>query len=229
MKQLNVVILAAGKGTRMVSDTPKVLHAIAGQPILQHVISCAKALSASKIIVVYGFGGEQVKEAFAHEDIIWVRQAEQLGTGHAVQQVVAYLDVDATTLILLGDVPLVDAISCQQLLLKAQDKLALLSFKKPDPSGYGRIVRNTQDKVIAIVEHKDASVEQRSIDEVNTGIMAMPSRLLISWLARLSNSNAQSEYYLTDIVGFAVQDGVDVDAELSLDKYAQFALNPAWN
>ena len=225
MKQLNVVILAAGKGTRMVSDTPKVLHAIAGQPILQHVITCAKALSASKIIVVYGFGGEQVKEAFAHEDIIWVKQTEQLGTGHAVQQAVAHLDVDATTLILLGDVPLVDTISCQQLLLKAQDKLALLSFKKPDPSGYGRIVRNTQDKVIAIVEHKDASVEQRVIDEVNTGIMAMPSRLLISWLARLSNSNAQSEYYLTDIVGFAVQDGVDVDAELSLDEWAVTGIN----
>ncbi len=225
MNKLNVVILAAGKGTRMVSSTPKVLHKVAGRPILQHVISCAKNLNANKIIVVYGFGGEQVKQAFTHEDIIWVEQAEQLGTGHAVQQALPYLDVDANTLILLGDVPLVDAKSCEQLLQQSNNTLVLLSFKKPDPTGYGRIVRNVKNKVIAIVEHKDATTEQRAINEVNTGIMAIPNPLLSSWLPRLKNNNVQAEYYLTDIISFAVQDGVDVVAELSQDEWAVTGIN----
>lgn len=225
MNKLNVVILAAGKGTRMVSNTPKVLHKVAGRPILQHVISCAKKLNANKIIVVYGFGGEQVKQAFAYEDIIWVEQAEQLGTGHAMQQAQPHLDTDASTLILLGDVPLVDAVSCEQLLSQSQNTLALLSFKKADPTGYGRIVRNAQDKVIAIVEHKDATTQQQAINEVNTGIMAMPNQQLTSWLSRLKNHNAQAEYYLTDIIGFAVQDGVEVVAELSHDEWAVTGIN----
>jgi bifunctional UDP-N-acetylglucosamine pyrophosphorylase / glucosamine-1-phosphate N-acetyltransferase len=222
---LNIVILAAGKGTRMHSNTPKVLHEIGGKPILAHVITCAKALKPQKIIVVYGYGGETVREAFAHEDIIWVNQAEQHGTGHAVQQAVPHLDADANTLILLGDVPLVDAEACKKLIALAQNKLAILSFNKPDPTGYGRIIRASQGNVTAIVEHKDATEAQRKINEVNTGMMAMPNTQLKSWLSRLSNNNAQGEYYLTDIVEFAVQDSVDVVAEITPDEWSVTGIN----
>jgi bifunctional UDP-N-acetylglucosamine pyrophosphorylase / glucosamine-1-phosphate N-acetyltransferase len=176
---LNIVILAAGKGTRMHSNTPKVLHCVGGAAILAHVIACAKALKPQKIIVVYGFGGEIVREAFAHEALIWVNQAEQKGTGHAVQQAVPHLDDNANTLILLGDVPLVDVEACKKLVAQANNKLAILSFNKTDPTGYGRIIRasqgNAKEKVVAIVEHKDATEAQRKIVEVNTGIMAMPN------------------------------------------------------
>ena len=222
---LNIVILAAGKGTRMHSNKPKVLHEIGGTAILAHVIDCAKALKPQKIIVVYGYGGEMVREAFAFEDIIWVNQAEQHGTGHAVQQAVPHLDNDANTLILLGDVPLADAQSCKNLIALAQNKLAILSFNKPDPTGYGRIVRGGSGNVTAIVEHKDATEAQRKIVEVNTGMMAMPNVQLKNWLNRLTNNNAQREYYLTDIVEFAVQDGIDVVAEMTPDEYSVTGIN----
>ena len=223
--KLNIVILAAGKGTRMHSNKPKVLHEIGGKPILAHVIACAKALKPQKIIVVYGFGGEIVREAFAHEAIIWVEQAQQLGTGHAVQQAAPHLDDDANTLILLGDVPLVDAEACKKLIAQAQNKLAILSFNKADPTGYGRIVRAASGSVTAILEHKDANLAQRQISEVNTGIMAMPNVQLKSWLSRLSNNNAQGEYYLTDIVEFAVQDKVAVVAEITPDEWSVTGIN----
>ena len=222
---LNIVILAAGKGTRMHSNKPKVLHEIGGKPILAHVIICAKALKPQKIIVVYGFGGEIVREAFALEALIWVNQAEQKGTGHALQQAVPYLDDNANTLILLGDVPLVDAEACKKLVEQANNKLAILSFNKPDPTGYGRIVRGGSGNVKAIVEHKDATETQRKINEVNTGIMAMPNAQLKSWLSRLSNNNAQGEYYLTDIVEFAVNDKVDVVAEITADEWSVTGIN----
>jgi bifunctional UDP-N-acetylglucosamine pyrophosphorylase / glucosamine-1-phosphate N-acetyltransferase len=222
---LNIVILAAGKGTRMHSNKPKVLHEIGGKPILGHVIACAKALNPQKIIVVYGYGGEIVREAFAHEDIIWVNQAEQLGTGHAVQQAAPHLDDDATTLVLLGDVPLVDADSCTKLACIGQTQLAIMSFIKTDPTGYGRIVRGAQNSVVAIVEHKDATEEQRQIYEVNTGIMAMPNKYLKQWLVRLQNRNAQKEYYLTDIVSFAVLDDVLVSAEITADEDSVTGIN----
>ena len=222
---LNIVILAAGKGTRMHSNNPKVLHEIGGKPILAHVITCAKALKPQKIIVVYGFGGEIVREAFDHESIIWVNQAEQHGTGHAVQQAVPHLDDNANTLILLGDVPLVDVDACKKLVEQANNKLAILSFNKPDPTGYGRIVRGGSGNVKAIVEHKDATETQRKINEVNTGIMAMPNAQLKSWLSRLSNNNAQGEYYLTDIVEFAVNDKVDVVAEITADEWSVTGIN----
>jgi bifunctional UDP-N-acetylglucosamine pyrophosphorylase/glucosamine-1-phosphate N-acetyltransferase len=225
MSQLNIVILAAGKGTRMHSNTPKVLHTVGAQPILGHVIACAKSLNPHKIIVVYGFGGEIVKQAFAHEDIIWVNQAEQHGTGHAVQQAVPYLDTDAHTLILLGDVPLIDAQACKTLVAQAENKLAILSFIKADPSGYGRIVRKNAGAVTAIVEHKDATEEQRKITEVNTGIMAMPNAHLLNWLAKLTNNNAQGEYYLTDIVALAVEDNVQVAAEITNDEWSVTGIN----
>jgi bifunctional UDP-N-acetylglucosamine pyrophosphorylase / glucosamine-1-phosphate N-acetyltransferase len=225
MNELNIVILAAGKGTRMHSDTPKVLHEIGGQPILAHVIACAKALKPKSIIVVYGFGGEQVREAFQQDNLIWVKQTEQQGTGHAVQQALPYLDDHANTLILLGDVPLVDTNACQHLIAKADHNLSLLTFNKTDPTGYGRIVREKDGHVVAIVEHKDATENQRQIKEINTGIMAMPNRYLKSWLGKLSNDNAQGEYYLTDIVGFAVQDHVPVLAEVSEDEWAVTGIN----
>jgi bifunctional UDP-N-acetylglucosamine pyrophosphorylase/glucosamine-1-phosphate N-acetyltransferase len=224
MASLNIVILAAGKGTRMHSDTPKVLHHVGGQPILAHVIQCAQALQPQNIIVVYGFGGEQVKQAFAQENIVWVNQAEQKGTGHAVQQALPYLD-DGQTLILLGDVPLVDVHACAQLLKQSQQSLALLSFIKADPTGYGRIVRDANHQVNAIVEHKDATDAQRKIQEVNTGIMAMPTARLKSWLSTLDNSNAQGEYYLTDIIGFAVRDQVAVQAVITDDEWSVTGIN----
>ncbi|MCX7189248.1 MAG: bifunctional UDP-N-acetylglucosamine diphosphorylase/glucosamine-1-phosphate N-acetyltransferase GlmU [Methylotenera sp.] len=225
MSKLNIVILAAGKGTRMHSDTPKVLHEIGAMSILGHVITCAKTLKPNKIIVVYGFGGETVKDTFLEENIIWVKQAEQLGTGHAVQQAVAYLDDDANTLILLGDVPLVDTLDCQKLLSQASDKLAILSFNKADPTGYGRMIRDAHGQIRAIVEHKDATALQQKIIEVNTGIMAMPNQYLVKWLAQLTNDNAQGEYYLTDIVAFAVQQGVSVVAEITEDEWSVTGIN----
>lgn len=225
MSQLNIVILAAGKGTRMHSNTPKVLHQLGAKPILGHVIDCAKKLKPHKIIIVYGFGGETVKQAFSHEDIIWVNQAEQHGTGHAVQQAIPYLEAHAHTLILLGDVPLIDVEACEKLVKQGQDKLAILSFNKADPTGYGRIVRNSVGNVTAIVEHKDASPAQREIKEVNTGIMAMPNVDLLNWLSKLTNHNAQGEYYLTDIVALAVQDKVEVVAEITVDEWSVTGIN----
>jgi bifunctional UDP-N-acetylglucosamine pyrophosphorylase/glucosamine-1-phosphate N-acetyltransferase len=224
-QKLNIVILAAGKGTRMHSNTPKVLHQVGGKAILAHVIECAKSLNPQKIIVVYGYGGETVREAFTHEAITWVNQAEQLGTGHAVQQAAPFLDAHALTLVLLGDVPLVDVNTCQKLTALAHDKLAILSFNKPDPTGYGRIVRADSGNVTAIIEHKDASAAQRQIIEVNTGMMAMPNAYLQQWLPQLTNNNAQGEYYLTDIVALAVQQKVDVVAEITPDEWSVTGIN----
>ncbi|HQO15381.1 MAG TPA: bifunctional UDP-N-acetylglucosamine diphosphorylase/glucosamine-1-phosphate N-acetyltransferase GlmU [Methylotenera sp.] len=225
MSQLNIIILAAGKGTRMHSSLPKVLHEVGAKPILGHVIDCAKALSPDKVIVVYGFGGEIVKNAFSQENITWVNQAEQLGTGHAVQQAVPYLEDNAKTLILLGDVPLVDVESCKNLVAQSTHQLVIQSFNKADPTGYGRIVRSPDGQVNAIVEHKDATDAQRNILEVNTGIMAMPNKYLKKWLSRLTNNNAQGEYYLTDIVSLAVAEGVSVSAEITKDEWSVTGIN----
>ncbi len=225
MNKLNIVILAAGKGTRMHSDTPKVLHKIGAKPILAHVIDCAKKLEASRIIVVYGYGGPEVRAAINDEKVIWVNQEHQNGTGHAVQQAIAHLEADAKTLILLGDVPLVDADACKKLVDLAATQMAILSFHKTDPTGYGRILRDPSGSVTAIVEHKDASVEQRAIAEVNTGIMALPNVHLIPWLAQLNNDNAQGEFYLTDIVKIAAQQGVAVVAEITDDEWSVTGIN----
>ena len=225
MPTLNIVILAAGKGTRMHSDKPKVLHAIAGKPLLGHVIDCAQQLSPQKIVVVYGFGGQQVPQTFAGKALLWAEQAQQLGTGHAVQQALPLLDEDGISLILLGDVPLIEVATCQQLLEKAEHGLVLLTVKKDDPTGYGRIVRTGEGQVSAIVEHKDASDALRAINEVNSGIMAMPNRHLKKWLSALSNNNSQGEYYLTDIVAMAVQDGVSVEAVMTEDEWQVAGIN----
>ena len=210
-QQLNIVILAAGKGTRMHSDLPKVLHPLAGQPLLHHVLSTARQLVPSRMCVVYGYGGELVPDRMAAPDVAWALQAEQNGTGHAMQQALPQLQPEAVALVLLGDVPLIEAETCQAVCDQAAlGQLALLTMEKYDPTGYGRIMRTADGSVHAIVEHKDASAEQRRVREVNTGIMAMPVAHLAAWLARLNNDNQQGEYYLTDIVGMAVADGVPV-------------------
>jgi bifunctional UDP-N-acetylglucosamine pyrophosphorylase/glucosamine-1-phosphate N-acetyltransferase len=224
IKNLNIVILAAGKGTRMQSVMPKVLHRLAGKPLIAHVIKAAKQLSPSKMVVVYGYGGDAVPKAFAQEDIAWVEQKEQLGTGHAVLQAVPHLDEEGVTLILLGDVPLLNQQSCLSLLEKT-DALGLLTVTKQNPAGYGRIVRNAQQQILAIVEHKDATEVERAITEVNTGIIAVNNKNLKAWLSKLSNNNAQGEYYLTDIMAMAVNDGLNVAAEITHDEASVEGVN----
>lgn len=209
MNPLNVVILAAGKGTRMYSAKPKVLHALAGRPLLQHVLDCAFSLQPQKVCVVYGHGGETVPLAMQQYAAQFVIQEPQLGTGHAVQQAMPYLADDSQTLVLYGDVPLIQHQTLHQ--MQQQDGgLTLLTVKLANPAGYGRIVRDKQGDVIGIVEEKDASAEQREITEVNTGILLAPTRELRDWLSRLRTNNVQGEYYLTDIVGMAVEAGVSV-------------------
>ena len=224
MTAVDVVIMAAGKGVRMKSRLPKVLHRLAGRALLQHVLGTVEALSARRVVVVTGNGAEQVEAAVAawrqpgKPGPVFVRQEPQLGTGHAVQQAVPVLPDDGTTLILNGDVPLIEPATLQGLIdASAGVRLALLSEDMPDPTGYGRILR-TGDTVRAIVEHKDASAEEQSIREVYTGFMAVPNALLKRWLARLTNDNAQKEYYLTDIVEMAVADGAVVVAVKTGDK-----------
>jgi bifunctional UDP-N-acetylglucosamine pyrophosphorylase/glucosamine-1-phosphate N-acetyltransferase len=210
---LDIVILAAGQGTRMRSALPKVLHPVAGQSMLGHVINTARGLKPKAIHVVIGHGAELVRERLAADDLNFVVQAEQLGTGHAVAQAVPALTAERV-LILYGDVPLIEQETLERLLQKVgPDQLALLTVKLADPTGYGRIVRDEHDVVQAIVEHKDASPEQRLIAEGNTGILAVPGARLGGWLGRLSNSNAQGEYYLTDVIAMAVGDGLVVATE----------------
>jgi bifunctional UDP-N-acetylglucosamine pyrophosphorylase/glucosamine-1-phosphate N-acetyltransferase len=209
MDPLNIVILAAGKGTRMHSDKPKVLHQLAGRPLLQHVLDTAAQLTPGRICVVYGHGGDAVPRALAQSAAEFILQEPQLGTGHAVQQAMPHLHDDGRTLVLYGDVPLTRHSTLHQM-QQAGDGLVLLTVKLPNPTGYGRIVRNTQGDVQRIVEEKDATPEQRELCEVNTGIMLAPTAQLRAWLANLQNNNAQREYYLTDIAAMAVQQGVAV-------------------
>jgi len=205
------IILAAGQGTRMHSSRPKVLHKIADKALLEHVIDTSQLLQDNKTVVVYGHGAEQVLQELKYLDVQWIEQAQQLGTGHAVQQAVQHIDDDDTILILYGDVPLLKLTTVQQLLQQAGDEsLGLLTVDLGDPAGYGRIIRDDNDNVIKIVEDKDATEEQKKIKEGNTGILAVNGRRLKNWLSRLENNNAQGEYYLTDIIEMAVNDGVAV-------------------
>ena len=216
--KLAVIILAAGQGKRMVSDLPKVLHTIGGKPMLEHVLDVATQLNAEQSLVVYGHGGEAVQAAFTQQTgITWVEQKEQLGTGHAVAQTFSQLMDDGIAMVLFGDVPMVRQPTLQPIVDSAnQGHLGLLTVMLDNPSGYGRIVRDG-DQVQKIVEDKDASAEQKQIQEINTGILAAPIRLLRSWVNNLSNDNAQSEYYLTDIIEMAVKDGVAVEASAAPD------------
>ncbi|MCY1281698.1 Bifunctional protein GlmU [compost metagenome] len=210
---LDIVILAAGQGTRMRSALPKVLHPVAGKAMLGHVIDTARKLEPKGIHVVIGHGAETVRERLAADDLNFVLQAEQLGTGHAVAQALPQLTAERV-LILYGDVPLIEVETLQRLLEKVKDdQLALLTVDLLDPTGYGRIVRDAAGVVKAIVEHKDATPEQRAICEGNTGILAVPGKRLADWLGRLSNNNAQGEYYLTDVIAMAVADGLVVATE----------------
>ena len=209
--KLSIIILAAGEGSRMRSVLPKVLHPLAGRPLLGHVLETARALAPHRILVVYGHGGARVREALDAPDLTWVEQAQQLGTGHAVQQCLDRLGKEETVLVLYGDVPLIGGNTLRRL-LEAVDKdtLMLLTASLETPRGYGRIVRDGQGRIRRIVEDKDASAEERAIREINTGIMAMGAERLGQWLGRLGNDNAQGEYYLTDIIAMAVEDGVAV-------------------
>jgi bifunctional UDP-N-acetylglucosamine pyrophosphorylase/glucosamine-1-phosphate N-acetyltransferase len=209
---ISIVILAAGQGTRMQSSLPKVLQPMAGRPLLEHVITTAESQSPKKICVVYGHGAEQVLEHFADRDVAWALQEPQLGTGHAVQQAMPHLAADDIVVIMYGDVPLVRPATIKSLAAAATAGPAILTVIEPDPTGYGRIIREPDGRVSAIVEHKDATEEQLGINEVNTGLLACPVRLLGPWLDALKSDNSQGEYYLTDIVASAVADGVQVTA-----------------
>jgi len=207
---LDVVILAAGKGTRMRSSLPKVLHRLAGLTLLEHVIRSAQALNPGSIHVVYGHGGEQVPEQLKHLAVQWVKQEPQLGTGHAVQQAIPEITAQ-TLLILYGDVPLTRIDTLRALAQAAGSSgMALLTAELADPSGYGRILRDAAGRVTRIVEHKDASETERAIREINTGILLAPVARLKQWLAALGNNNVQGEYYLTDVIGLAVRDGQEI-------------------
>ena len=222
---MNVVILAAGMGKRMQSDLPKVLHPLAGKPLLSHVIDTARTLNPSRVCVVYGHGGDMVPSRLAADDLRFVLQAPQLGTGHAVMQAVDALDDAVPTLVLYGDVPLTSARTLQTLVDKAgKEKLAVLTVDLEDPTGYGRIIRIDQ-RIIRIVEQKDATESERAVQEVNTGILVAPTRALKIWLGKLSNNNAQQEYYLTDVIAMAVQEGIPVESAQPVHVWETLGVN----
>ncbi|WP_151993915.1 bifunctional UDP-N-acetylglucosamine diphosphorylase/glucosamine-1-phosphate N-acetyltransferase GlmU [Buttiauxella massiliensis] len=209
---MSVVILAAGKGTRMYSDLPKVLHTLAGKPMVQHVIDAANNLGAQRVHLVYGHGGDLLKNTLSDSSLNWVLQAEQLGTGHAMQQAAPFFADDEDILMLYGDVPLISVESLQRLRdAKPLGGIGLLTVKLDDPTGYGRIAREN-GKVVGIVEHKDATEEQRKIDEINTGILVANGADLKRWLAKLDNNNAQGEFYITDIIALAHHEGREITA-----------------
>ena len=208
---LSVIILAAGQGTRMRSDLPKVLHTLAGKPLLEHVYGAASGLQHRGIYIVYGHGGEQTPRALAHLQANWVEQPQQLGTGHAVRQAMNDIPDDDTVLILYGDVPLISPETLQKLVSAAMETgFSLLTSNIDDPSGYGRILRDAKGDISAVVEEKDAAEQHLAVREVNTGMMAINSGRLKHWLAQLGNDNAQGEYYLTDIITMAVADGTGI-------------------
>ena len=207
---MNIVILAAGQGKRMHSHLPKVLHPIAGKALAAHVLDTARHLGQSRICLVVGHGGAVVRSALAAADVACAVQEPQLGTGHAVMQALPLLDGEGMTLVLYGDVPLIQAATLQRLVQAADDGLAVLTVDLENPKGYGRIIRDSAGRVQRIVEEKDATPAERLVRETNTGIMALPTVRLQDWLSRLSNDNAQGEYYLTDVVALAVADGVPV-------------------
>ncbi|WP_291973528.1 bifunctional UDP-N-acetylglucosamine diphosphorylase/glucosamine-1-phosphate N-acetyltransferase GlmU [Candidatus Symbiopectobacterium sp.] len=210
---MSVVILAAGKGTRMFSDLPKVLHPLAGKPMVQHVIDAAMETGAKQVHLVYGHGGDLLKDRLTNPDLNWVLQAEQLGTGHAMQQAAPFFADNEDILMLYGDVPLISPATLARLLAdKPQGGIALLTVKLDDPTVYGRIVRDDNGSVVGIVEHKDATEQQRQINEINTGILAANGQDLKRWLSQLNNNNAKGEYYITDIIAMAASEGRRVEA-----------------
>lgn len=223
--KLSAIILAAGKGTRMYSNLPKVLHKIGDKPMLQHVIDTVQQLNPHYINIIYGHGKDQLEKALENQSVNLVFQAEQLGTGHAVQQAIPYIQDEEDILILYGDTPLISVQTLQTLIdNKPKQGIALLTVKLDDPTGYGRIERK-DGKVTAIVEQKDATPEQQKINEINTGIMIVTGKLLKNWLSRLTNHNAQKEYYLTDIINFAYQDGYDIITAHPIEQFEVEGVN----
>ena len=213
MKNVNFVVLAAGKGTRMKSSVPKVLHKLAGRSMLRHVIDATNTVGESKKVIVTGHGAEQVEEKFESSDTKFVRQEDQLGTAHAVSMAIPELCEDAIVVVLYGDVPLIRPVTLQRMLASVNEKsMGLLTISLDDPDGYGRIVRSADGLIESIVEQKDATNEQRNICEINTGVMALTSSQLRNWLPQISNNNAQGEYYLTDIIAIARQNGIEVNS-----------------
>ena len=211
MGGLHVIVLAAGKGQRMMSDLPKVLHCLGGKPLLERVIDTAQQLQPETIHVVYGNGGSMVSQALKHLPVHWVEQPELLGTGHAVLQALPYCPDEGRILILYGDVPLISVESLKTLLeTTPPEALGLIVAELPNPDGFGRIIRDQNGRITAIVEHRDASEQQRAIREINTGIMTAPARALKKWLPQLKNANRQGEYYLTDIIALAAATSVPV-------------------
>lgn len=207
VQRKSVVILAAGKGTRMYSDLPKVLHLLAGKPMVQHVIDTAKSIGASDIHLVYGHGGDLLKEKLGEQNLNWVLQAEQLGTGHAMQQAAPNFQDDEDIVMLYGDVPLIAKETLDRLIeVKPEGGIGLLTVMLDNPTGYGRIIRENNE-VVGIIEQKDASEEQRKIQEINTGIMVASGKDFKRWLAQLNNDNAQGEYYITDVIALAHKEG----------------------
>ena len=212
---LEVIILAAGQGTRMKSALPKVLHPLAGRPLLQHVVDAARSLEPSAVHVVVGHGAEVVREAFAGQNLNWVEQKEQLGTGHAVLQAMPAVDPASVVLVLYGDVPLIGRDTLEALVQAAAQAPALLTAKVAEPSGYGRILRDAQGAMLGVVEHKDASPEQLLIDEINSGVLSAPAEDLNRYLPAVGNANSQGEYYLPDVLAMAVQEGRVVTGQLA--------------
>ncbi len=225
---LNVVVLAAGKGTRMRSNKPKVLHPLAGDTLLNHVLNSAQSLGASRLCVVIGHEAEQVRQSVGEgeNNVVFVEQNPQLGTGHAVQLAAAHLTDDAPTLVLYGDVPLTQVETLRRLVSQVNERsMALLTVNLDNPTGYGRIVRDAQGHVCKIVEQKDATVDELAIHEVNTGILVAPTLALKRWLSQLSNQNAQGEYYLTDVIAMAVADGLQVATEQPSAEWETLGVN----
>lgn len=222
---LDIVVLAAGQGKRMHSSLPKVLHKLAGRPMLAHVLETARALSPGQIIVVHGHGGDDVRSAFAAMDVTWIEQAEQLGTGHALMQALPSVRPRDDVLVLYGDVPLIRAESLRALIEARDCGLAILTAELSDPAGYGRIMRDAQGRVARIVEEKDASAEERASREVNVGFLVAQAGRLAGWLAGVKNRNAQQEYYLTDVVQLAVAEGIKVAACQPKDAWEVWGVN----
>jgi bifunctional UDP-N-acetylglucosamine pyrophosphorylase/glucosamine-1-phosphate N-acetyltransferase len=222
---LDVIVLADGLGKRMRSDLPKVLHPLAGRPLLAHVIDAARTLAPRKVFVVHGHGADKMRAAFPDSGVDWVLQAEQLGTGHAVLQALPQVSPDADVLILYGDVPLVRPVTLKRLLEGAREGLAMLTAELADPSGYGRIVRDGARRVARIVEQKDATASELALREINAGFFCLSARRLVPWLSKIGNDNAQKEYYLTDLVALAVADAVPVVALKVEDEWEVAGVN----
>ncbi len=222
---LEVIILAAGQGSRMQSSTPKVLHPLAGRPLVAHVLQTARRLNADRIHVVVGYGAEAVQSAVAAADVQCHLQAEQLGTGHAVKQAISSCQPTSTVLVLFGDVPLITEKALRSVLAKAETGVAMLSATLPNPAGYGRVVRSAAGEFVAVVEERDATPEQRALQEINTGVLAAKAERLVGWLERVGNQNSQAEYYLPDVLGLASEDGMRVEVVCSEDDFDTQGVN----